>query len=134
MLNPNQGKEQFVQTTFPPPPPPTLYSCNSPSSAALNKASWDPTSREICAEACRRSVGLKGVAGGVTCFLQDCSTFWDRIFAALFLAAKDPYIIWFLLKKKPKQTSPNHTPKTRQPLETRNRHFTSNSGTWVLVD
>lgn len=99
MLNPNQGKEQFVQTTFRPPPPSTLYSCNSLSSAALNKASWDPTSREIRAEACSCSVGLKGVGGGgeVTCFLQDCSTFWDRIFAALFLTAKDLCTICFLL-------------------------------------
>lgn len=60
MLNPNQGKEQFVQTTF---FSPTLYSCNSLSSIALNKASWDPTSREICAEACSRSVGLKSIEG-----------------------------------------------------------------------
>lgn len=62
MLNPNQGKEQIVQTTF--PPPYTIYSCNSLSSAALNKASWDPTSRKIRAEACSRSVGLKCWGGG----------------------------------------------------------------------
>lgn len=34
MLNPNQGKEQFVQTTFPPPlPPPALYTAATPRAA-----------------------------------------------------------------------------------------------------
>lgn len=52
----------------------------------------------------------------VTCFLQDFSTFWDRIFAALFLAAKYPYIIRFLLKEKniKQNTQKNLQPKSLQ--------------------